>query len=101
MNGHSRSAIWDRIRLLLLCIAVMIFPITGQAQTFPNGLSMTVAGPDGSPRSHVGETITAVIRMRNTDDFNDSLLITNIQDIIHHTSGGVTTPNLLPLSVTL
>jgi len=59
------------------------------------------AGPDGTPRAHVGDPIMASIRVRNLDDFNDSLTITSIVDVVHHTSGDVTTPNLLASPRTL
>jgi hypothetical protein len=58
-------------------------------------------GPDGTPRAHVGDTIMAAIRVRNLDDFNDTITVTSIVDVVNHNSGSVTSINLLPAPVTL
>jgi hypothetical protein len=74
----------------------------GVAQGFPvfNFLA-TPRGPDGTQRAHVGDTITTSIRFQNTDDFDDSLMVTNLVNIIGHNSGIITTSNLLPGPVLL
>jgi hypothetical protein len=61
----------------------------------------TPRGPDGTQRAHVGDTITSVIRFQNTDDFNDSLFLTNLVNVVQHNNGSVTTPNLLSAPVLL
>src|SRR6476620_3767055 len=85
----------------LIVAAVLLFSISFgsllRAQTF-HGAAMlkNPVGPDGTPRAHVGDTITATITVMNFDDFLDTVTISNIFDIVHHSSLTVTSANLLP-----
>ena len=49
----------------------------------------------GSATGKTGEVVTALITVINFDDFSDSLLLTNLVDVIHHFNGDETSPNLL------
>src|SRR6266508_2053814 len=58
-------------------------------------------GPNNTDKGHIGDLITVRIRVRNLDDFNDSLTITSIVDILKHATVTNITPNLLPAPVVL
>jgi len=61
----------------------------------------TPRGPDGTATARVGDIITATITVMHADEFFDTLTITSIVDVVHHASGDVVSPNLLPMPVTL
>src|SRR5688572_23753166 len=82
------------IWLALFAAAFVSAPAFGQG-FHGASIQKVPAGPDGTPRAHVGDTIMASIRVRNLDDFNDSITITSIVDVVHHNSGDITSPNLL------
>src|SRR5580765_11280 len=86
----------------LIATAVLLFTISFcsslRAQQGFHGAAIlkNPVGPDGTPRAHVGDTITATITVMNLDDFLDTVTLSNIFDVVHHASGDVTTANLLP-----
>ena len=86
---------------LIAAFAAAIVP-SANAQFFHGAsIQKNPVGPSGAAKAHVGDTITAGIRVRNVDDFEDSLTITSILDVVHHTIGDQTSPNLLPAPVNL
>jgi hypothetical protein len=84
----------------LLLALILGIPAYGQ---FFHGASIqkVPVGPSGIPQAHVGDPIMATIRVRNLDDFQDSITVTSIVDVVHHNSGDVTTTNLLASPVML
>jgi uncharacterized repeat protein (TIGR01451 family) len=87
---------------LLAFLAVAAAPSVARAQLLHGAaIQKTPVGPSGLSKAHVGDTITARIRVTNLDDFEDTLTITNIVDVVHHASGDETSPNLLAAPVTL
>jgi len=99
---HVRSHA-GRLSLSVLTLAALLCAPETFAQTLFHGASIqkNPAGPSGLPKAHVGENITAAIRVRNVDDFNDSLTITSIVDIVHHGTGDTRSANLLLAPVNL
>ena len=93
-----------RPRLGLLLLAAFSTLSSTQAQFFHGAILQTAAvGPSGQPRAHVGDSINATIRVRNNDDFEDSLTITNLHYVVHHSRGAadVVSSNLLTAPVML
>src|SRR5438552_3659142 len=83
-------------------VVLALLPLNAGGQGFHGGVSQkTAVGPSGLSIAHVGDTITATIRLRNSDLFSDSLTVTSIVDIVHHATGDVVTANLLMTPVTL
>ena len=100
MQYSNRATLWSRLVVLVALAAAIIVP-DAHAQFFHGAsIQKNPLGPTGFPKAHVGEVITTKIRVRNLDDYNDSLTITNIHDEIHHTSGDEITTNLLTLQGT-
>ena len=100
MQYSNRATLWSCLFVLIALAITAITPET-QAQFFHGAsIQKNPTGPTGQPRAHVGETVTTRIRVRNLDDFGDSLTVTNIIDVIHHTSGDEITTNLLTFSGT-
>ncbi len=60
-------------------------------------IQKSVVGPDGvNAFARVGDTVTATIRVTNADTFGDAITVQTITDTVNHTSGNVTSGNLLP-----
>ncbi len=96
----------NKLKALLMAFTCVCAGLIGSPDVLGQGfhgasIQKTPTGPTGAAKAHVGETITARIRVRNLDEFEDTLLITNIVDVIHHGTGDVTTPNLLAAPVLL
>src|SRR5262249_48370686 len=86
---------------LVLLLVTSICELASAQDFHGAAILKTPLGPDGTPRAHVGDTITASITILNLDDFEDTVTLTNIVDIVHHKTGDVTTTNLLVVPVTL
>jgi uncharacterized repeat protein (TIGR01451 family) len=99
LSVRARAASW----LVVFSIAfATTFTSEVHAQLFHGAsIQKNPVGPSGLPQAHVGDTITAAIRVRNVDDFGDSLTITSIVDIVYHTSITETSANLLLAPVNL
>jgi len=96
---RTRAASWLAVFLLALGV---VFTPEARAQFFHGAsIQKNPVGPTGLPKAHVGDTITAAIRVRNVDDFEDTLVITSIVDIVYHTSLTTTSANLLATNVPL
>src|SRR5438105_2015485 len=89
--------------LLGLGFALMLAatPESALAANHGAGIFKVPVGPLGTPRAEVGQNITASIKVQNLDDFGDSLTIGSITDAVHHASGHVLSPNLIPGSISL
>ncbi len=84
--------------LVAMCMAVPAMAIPFHGAT----ILKNVVGPDGiNPIARVGDTVTATIEVINQDDFGDTITVQTITDTVHHTSGDVTTSNLLAAPVVL
>src|SRR5215212_4023743 len=82
-------------------LLALILGIPAYGQNFHGASIQKVpVGPSGIPQAHVGDPIIATIRVRNLDDFEDSITVTSIVDVVHHNAGDVTTTNLLAAPVT-
>jgi len=68
-----------------------------------HGISIVkgVEGPSGTDVAHVGETATATIIVTNADTAGHAIRIDSIVNVVHHTSGDVSSGELLVAPVTL
>ena len=88
--------------MLALLVCMFATPAIVQAQQFHGATILkTVTGPGGAVNASEGDTVTAYIRVLNTDDFACNLTINEISDVVHHASGDVATGNLLAAPVIL
>ena len=71
---------------LLSLFSLASFNLLVQAQEPGAGSAIlkNVVGPDGTARAHVGDVVTATLKVINLDDFSDLLSFTNVSDVVHH-----------------
>jgi len=71
-------------------------PVAAPAQYFRTVLvDENPVGPDGTPRAHVGDTITDTVRVINEDDFGDTVTVNSVTNVVHHGAGDAVSGNLL------
>jgi hypothetical protein len=98
----SGFCVFTVVAILALTIA---FPTVVQAQLHGVGIQKGQVGCLGvdpnKPVAHEGESATVTIQVVNLDTAGHAIRIDEIRDTVFHTSGSVTTPNLLGAPVTL
>ncbi len=98
----KNSLFSPRLTSALFLLIGLAFCGSTQAQLFHGAaIFKNPLGPDGTPRAHVGDTITDTLTVMNLDDFLDTITITNLVDVVHHASGNIISSNLLSSPVTL
>ena len=68
----------------MLLMAGVFLAAGVKAQDHGGAILKLPTGPSGTARAHVGDPIKTIMRVINLDDFNDSLTITSIVDVVHH-----------------
>ncbi len=93
---HSHNSFFSSKPALLILLGVAVCAVS-QAQPFFHGVAVfkNPAGPNGTNRVHVGDTITSTITITNLDDFGDTLTITQVVDVVYHKFGPPLTNILL------
>src|ERR1041384_3861815 len=95
MKRHFESlSFW----LVVTCIAFahLLTSAPVLAQGFPGAVFLkTPRGPSGDPIADVNQQVVSTITIINVDSSQDSFLITNLFDVVHHFTGDEISPNLL------
>src|SRR5262249_2277740 len=90
------------VGVALLALTVILPTASAQAQCLHGvGTNKNCLGPRGDAFVLRGETITNTISVANFDTCGDAIRVDSIIDVVHHSAGDVTSPNLLASPVTL
>src|SRR5947209_5691313 len=79
-----------------LALFIFFAVFSAEAANHGAGIFKVPTGPLGVPKAHVGETITAAIKVQNLDDFGDTITFSSITDIVHHATADAPSANLIP-----